>query len=80
MTVNGNEVTKDDGPRPRRPREARRLEPGVQAQRHRHGGQLLPAQRRRRRGDVMSDEKAKELGIKPRARIITAATAGNEPE
>src|SRR4029453_6666481 len=28
----------------------------------------------------MSDTKAAELGLKPRARIITAATAGNEPE
>jgi acetyl-CoA C-acetyltransferase len=29
---------------------------------------------------VMSADKADELGLKPRARIITAATAGNEPE
>ena len=29
---------------------------------------------------VMSDTKAKELGLKPRARIITAATEGNNPE
>ena len=29
---------------------------------------------------IMSDDKAKELGLKPRARIITAATWGNEPE
>ncbi len=29
---------------------------------------------------IMSREKADELGLKPRARIITAATAGNEPE
>ena len=28
----------------------------------------------------MSDTKAKELGLKPRARIVTAATAGNNPE
>ncbi len=28
----------------------------------------------------MSDTKAKELGLTPRARIITAATHGNEPE
>ena len=28
----------------------------------------------------MSDSKAAELGLKPRARIITAATAGIEPE
>jgi acetyl-CoA C-acetyltransferase len=29
---------------------------------------------------IMSDTKAKELGLTPRARIITAATYGNEPE
>jgi acetyl-CoA C-acetyltransferase len=29
---------------------------------------------------LMSDTKAKELGLKPRARIITAATFGNAPE
>ncbi len=29
---------------------------------------------------IMSDTKAKELGLTPRARIITSATAGNEPE
>ena len=29
---------------------------------------------------IMSDTKAKELGLQPRARIVAAATAGNEPE
>ena len=29
---------------------------------------------------IMSDAKAKELGLTPRARIVTAATWGNEPE
>jgi acetyl-CoA C-acetyltransferase len=29
---------------------------------------------------IMSDTKAKELGLSPRARIVTAATHGNEPE
>jgi len=29
---------------------------------------------------IMSDTKARELGLTPRARIITSATAGNEPE
>ena len=29
---------------------------------------------------IMSDTKAKELGLTPRARILTSATAGNEPE
>ena len=29
---------------------------------------------------IMSDTKAKELGLQPRARIVTAATEGNNPE
>jgi acetyl-CoA C-acetyltransferase len=29
---------------------------------------------------IMSADRAKELGLKPRARIVTAATHGNEPE
>jgi acetyl-CoA C-acetyltransferase len=29
---------------------------------------------------IMSDTKASERGLKPRARIVTAATAGNDPE
>ena len=29
---------------------------------------------------IMSDTRAKELGVTPRAKIITTATAGNEPE
>lgn len=29
---------------------------------------------------IMSDTKAKELGLEPRARIVASATAGNEPE
>ena len=29
---------------------------------------------------MMSDEKANELGLKPRARVIASATSGNEPE
>src|SRR6187455_2826386 len=29
---------------------------------------------------MMSDERAKELGLQPKAKVITAATHGNEPE
>jgi acetyl-CoA C-acetyltransferase len=29
---------------------------------------------------MMSEERANELGLKPRAKVITAATQGNEPE
>ena len=46
----GSVVTKDDCPRAGITLEARRgAEAGVPARRHRHGRQLLPAQRRRRR-------------------------------
>ena len=81
VTVNGAVVTQ--GRRPAglvHPGEARRAGAGVQAGRHRDRGQLLPAQRRRRGGDRHERDRAKELGLKPRARIITAATMGNEPE
>ena len=29
---------------------------------------------------LMSEDRAKELGLKPRARVIASATSGNEPE
>jgi acetyl-CoA C-acetyltransferase len=29
---------------------------------------------------VMSEDRSKELGLKPRAKLLTAATHGNEPE
>jgi acetyl-CoA C-acetyltransferase len=29
---------------------------------------------------VMSEDRAKELGLRPRAKLLTAATHGNEPE
>src|SRR4029078_8793728 len=75
-------------------REAVRAEAGLQGGRQGHGRQLVPAERRSRGraravGDasaraagvlVMSDTRASELGLKPRARIIASATAANEPE
>jgi acetyl-CoA C-acetyltransferase len=67
-TPDGTVVTQDDGPRPGTTMEKlAALQPGVQAGRDGHRGQRLPAQRRRRGGAVMSDEKAKSLGLKPRA-------------
>ena len=79
--VNGTEVTKDDGPRPSSTLEKlATLEPAFRPGRHRHGGQLVPAQRRRGGGDRDERRQGQELGLKPRARIITAATWGNEPE
>ena len=40
----------------------------------------LPAQRRRRGGPDDVGHDGPELGLQPRARIVTAATYGNEPE
>jgi acetyl-CoA C-acetyltransferase len=77
----GNEVAKDDGPRPSSTLEKLAELPeafegggGVTA------GNSCPLNDGAAAALVMSDERAKELGLKPRARIITAATHGNEPE
>ncbi len=77
----GDEVAKDDGPRPSSTLEKLSELPeafegggGVTA------GNSCPLNDGAAAVLVMSDEKAKELGLEPRAKIITAATHGNEPE
>jgi acetyl-CoA C-acetyltransferase len=77
----GNEVAKDDGPRPNSTLEKLAELPeafegggGVTA------GNSCPLNDGAAAALVMSDERAKELGLKPRARIVTAATVGIEPE
>jgi acetyl-CoA C-acetyltransferase len=77
----GTEVTKDDGPRASSTLEKLSELPeafegggGVTA------GNSCPLNDGAAAVLLMSAEKAKELGLKPRARIITAATHGNEPE
>jgi acetyl-CoA C-acetyltransferase len=77
----GNEVAKDDGPRPSSTLEKLSELPeafegggGVTA------GNSCPLNDGAVAALVMSDEKAKELGLTPRAKITTAATHGNEPE
>jgi acetyl-CoA C-acetyltransferase len=77
----GNEVAKDDGPRPSSTLEKLSELPeafegggGVTA------GNSCPLNDGAAAALVMSDERAKELGLTPRARIVTAATHGNEPE
>jgi acetyl-CoA C-acetyltransferase len=77
----GNEVAKDDGPRASSTLEKLAELPeafegggGVTA------GNSCPLNDGAAAAMVMSDEKAKELGLSPRARILTAATHGNEPE
>jgi len=76
----GTEVTKDDGPRASSTLEKLSTLPeafgggGVTA------GNSCPLNDGAAAVLVMSDTKAKELGLTPRARIVTAATWGNEPE
>jgi acetyl-CoA C-acetyltransferase len=77
----GTVVSKDDGPRASSTLEKLASLPeafegggGVTA------GNSCPLNDGAAAALIMSDTKAKELGLKPRARIITAATAANEPE
>jgi len=76
----GNEVAKDDGPRASSTLEKLAALPeafgggGVTA------GNSCPLNDGAAAVLVMSDTKAKELGLQPRAKIVTAATIGNEPE
>ena len=76
----GNEVAMDDGPRASSTLEKLSELPeafgggGVTA------GNSCPLNDGAAAVLVMSDERAKELGLEPKARIISAATFGNEPE
>jgi acetyl-CoA C-acetyltransferase len=76
----GNEVARDDGPRASSTLEKLAELPeafgggGVTA------GNSCPLNDGAAAALVMSDTKAKELGLTPRARIVGAATWGNEPE
>jgi acetyl-CoA C-acetyltransferase len=76
----GNEVARDDGPRPSSTLEKlSQLEEafgggGVTA------GNSCPLNDGAAAVLVMSDGRAKELGLEPKARIVNAATWGNEPE
>jgi acetyl-CoA C-acetyltransferase len=76
----GNEVSKDDGPRP-----SSTLEKLAELDEAFGGGGVTagnscPLNDGAAAVLVMSDTRAKELGLSPRARILSAATWGNEPE
>jgi acetyl-CoA C-acetyltransferase len=77
----GTEVAKDDGPRASSTLEKLSELPeafegggGVTA------GNSCPLNDGAAAVLVMSDERAKELGLEPKAKVLTAATHGNEPE
>jgi acetyl-CoA C-acetyltransferase len=77
----GNEVAKDDGPR-----ASSSLEKLAALDEAFEGGGGITAGNSCPLNDgaaavlLMSEDRASELGLKPRAKVITAATAGNEPE
>ena len=77
----GNEVAKDDGPRASSTLEKlASLDPVFREGGKVTAGNSCPLNDGAAAVLVMSAERAKELGLKPRARIITAATAALEPE
>jgi len=77
----GTEAAKDDGPRPTSTLEKlAALEPAFREGGKVTAGNSCPLNDGAAAVLVMSDERAGELGLAPRARIVTAATWGNEPE
>ena len=77
----GTEVAKDDGPRPDSTLEKlAQLEPAFKPGGKVTAGNSCPLNDGAAAVLVMSDSKARELGLAPRARIVSAATWGNEPE
>ncbi len=77
----GSEVAKDDGPRPDSMLEKlAQLDPAFKPGGKVTAGNSCPLNDGAAAVLVMSDSKARELRLTPRARIVTAATWGNEPE
>jgi acetyl-CoA C-acetyltransferase len=77
----GTVVAKDDGPRASSTLEKlAQLDPAFKEDGKVTAGNSCPLNDGAAAVLVMSDSKAAELGLKPRARIITSATAANEPE
>jgi acetyl-CoA C-acetyltransferase len=77
----GTVVDKDDGPRADSTVEKlASLKPAFREDGTVTAGNACPLNDGAAAALIMSEQKAAELGLKPRARIITAATWGNEPE
>jgi acetyl-CoA C-acetyltransferase len=77
----GNVVAKDDGPRPSSTLEKlAALDEAFEGGGGVTAGNSCPLNDGAAAVLVMSDARAKELGLAPRARIVAAATHGNEPE
>jgi acetyl-CoA C-acetyltransferase len=81
VSVNGTVVGADDGPRPSSTLEKlATLPPAFKEGGTVTAGNSCPLNDGAGAAIVMSDTKAKELGLTPRARIVSAATWGNDPE
>jgi acetyl-CoA C-acetyltransferase len=76
----GNEVAKDDGPRASSTLEKLSELPEAFGEGGVTAGNSCPLNDGAAAVLVMSDTKATELGLEPRARIVSTATWGNEPE
>jgi acetyl-CoA C-acetyltransferase len=77
----GGSVDKDDGPRADSTLEKlQSLKPAFREDGRVTAGNSCPLNDGAAAVLVMSDERAKELGLKPRARVIASATSGLEPE
>jgi acetyl-CoA C-acetyltransferase len=77
----GNEVAKDDGPRPSSTLEKlAALDEAFEGGGGITAGNSCPLNDGAAAVLVMSEDRAKELGLEPRVRLGTAATHGNEPE
>jgi acetyl-CoA C-acetyltransferase len=76
----GNEVASDDGPRASSTLEKLSELPEAFGEGGVTAGNSCPLNDGAAAVLIMSDTKAKELGLEPRARIVSTATWGNEPE
>jgi acetyl-CoA C-acetyltransferase len=81
VPVGDQQVAKDDGPRPSSTlAKLAELQPAFRPDGTVTAGNSCPLNDGAAAALVMSEDRARELGLTPRARIITAATWGNEPE
>ena len=77
----GTEVAKDDGPRASSTLEKlSELDEAFEGGGGMTAGNSCPLNDGAAAVLLMSEDRAKELGLQPRAKVITAATHGNEPE
>jgi acetyl-CoA C-acetyltransferase len=77
----GTKVSKDDGPRPNSTLEKlAELEEAFEGGGGVTAGNSCPLNDGAAAVLMMSDERAKELGLGPKAKVVTAATHANEPE